>query len=402
MTSILLSLALVPGAAAAPPAWSWVPGKAVKYHLETEIYTPRGYRYNARRNLDAIATHVHTVVDAECTPAASGKNWVVTCTLAFVGIEGTGATRDDHEEMPTILQEWSADLLPARVELVVGRDGRLREFDLKGISGDEKRSNYIVEQQRTLLQRTFAPFDFPITTSDDDWKRGWVQKSGALLQLQTVAGTAGTGEITHTPQGQDQGLWSILTAGKAILTPSAALDTDGAALIDVRVVGTTLFDAGLGLIEYRDVSLEGRRTASSVEVGSDADYFQVSAIQRVDAFLPGGAAPPSVAAARAPKVDAVVPEVPAGQALVPYAELGMEPLYIPQMPPDARAMRLPTSAVEARVFVGADGVPTSVVVTKGLTVLAEPARQALTGARFPARGQPYVVDVSVEFRSEDK
>lgn len=394
-----LVLLLAPAWAAVPVAWNWPTAAPTKYHLETTIYTPRGVRYDSKVNLDAHAVRTDVVADAECGAQAEGKGWVVSCSFAWVKIGGEGATADDQTEIPAIFAEWSEGLKAARVEWFTTADGKMKSFDLKTTAGSDARTNYIVEQQRALLARVFAPFDLPIPTSDDDWKRGWTQKSGVFLQLYTVSGTAGAAELKHQPQGAERGLWSIQSAGHAILTPSAALDQDGAALIDVRIAGTTYFDSERGIIEYRDAVFDGRRTASSVEVGTDADFYQVSAIQRVDAFPPPGQSPPSVLAERAPKVDTPPPEPPAGVSLVPFAELGMQPLYIPSIPPEARALNLKTAKVGARVFVSPEGIPTSATVTSGLTVLAETARLALLGARFPTRPAPYAVDVEVEFRS---
>lgn len=392
-------LLLAPAWAAVPVAWKWPTAAPTKYHLETTIYTPRGVRYDSKENLDARAVRTDVVADAECSAKAEGKGWTVTCSFAWLKVGGEGATADDKTEIPTILAEWSDGLAGAKVEWFTTADGKMKSFDLKTAAGYDARTNYIVEQQRALLSRVFSPFDFPITTSDDDWKRGWTQKGGIFLQLYTVSGTAGAAELKHTPQGAESGLWAIQSAGNAILTPSAALDQEGAALIDVRIAGTTYFDSQRGIIEYRDAVFDGRRTASSVDVGTDADFFQVSAVQRVDAFPPPGQSPPSVLAQRAPTVDTPPPEPPAGVSLVPFGELGMQPLYIPSIPAEARALQLKTAKVGARVFVGADGVPTEATVTSGLTVLAETARLALLGARFPARPAPYAVDVEVEFRS---
>lgn len=394
-----LLLLLAPAWGGVPVAWNWPTAAPLKFHLETTIYTPRGIRYNSKENLDAIAVRTDLVVDADCQAKAEGKGWLVNCSFAYVKVAGDGALPDDDTEMPRILDEWSAGLKGARVEWVTTTDGKMRVFDLKGISGYDSRTNYIVEQQRALLSRAFSLFDLPVTTSDDDWKRGWLQKGGNFLQLYTLSGTAGASELRHKPQGVDSGLWAIQSAGNAVLTPSAALDSEGAALIDVRVQGTTYFDTNRGVIEYRDATFDGRRTASSVDVGSDADYFQISALQRVDAFLPEGQAPPSVLAQRAPKVNTPPPELPAGVSLVPFAELGMSPLFIPSMPAEARPLKLATTKVGARVLVGPDGVPTSATVTSGYTILAETARLALLGARFPARPAPYAVDVEVEFRA---
>jgi hypothetical protein len=399
---MLLSLVLS-AAAATPPVWNWPAGEVQRFHIETEIITPRGMRYYAGNNLDARAGAVKVRADAGCTAKPEGKtNWVI-CELAYIEILGQEWTPGEQAELDTILKEWMSDLSKARVELEIGKDGRVRTFDLLG--GKERvnsRSAYVIETQRALLQRTFAGLDFPITTDEKDWVRGWAQKgSSALLQLQTTGGTAGAFDMKHTYKEDRYGLRVIETSARATLSAGAAVDAEsGSRLVEVRLAGETWFDADRGMMMWRDFTLDGRLTVGAQEAGSGAEYFQVGAIQWVQDFPPPGEIPLTIQATRAQRLDGSPPALPDGVALVSFGDLGMQALYVAGHPEPAKFLRLPAVKVRARVFVGADGLPTSIKAFEGFAVLGLPTEEALAAARFPARGGAYAVDVEVEWRPE--
>jgi hypothetical protein len=277
----------------------------------------------------------------------------------------------------------------------------MREFDMKGgLDRSNAREGAMIESQRVLLQRLFCFFDLPLTTDAKDWVRGWKQKGDSqLMQLQTTYGTAGATDMKHEHAGERYGLTVIATTGHATLSSGAALDAEnGSRLVDVRLAGETLFDPGPGTFVWRDFQLDGRLTVSAQEAGSGAEYFQTGAIERVEEFPAPGDIPLTVAALRAPKLTDAPPPGPAGAALVPFADLGMAQLFVAGLPAAAQELGLPKSVVSARVVVGADGIPTSVKAWRGYAALATATETALTAAKFPAKGTPYVVDVELEWR----
>lgn len=399
---LLSSLLLAAPAEAAVPAWGWVSGQPVLFHTETEILTPRTNRYEALHNLDALAIRVHVTADTTCTPVPLGKSaWELTCTFAYVKVTGVSAARDEQAELDEILSEWSTRLLPTKVHLNMGKDGKWRTFDLEGLVRTDTRSALVNDTMRTLMQRVFAPFDLQLPPEGDDWTRGWTQKGVTpVLYLQTGSGTVGGADVKFTPRGEAEGLYTILMGGKASLSKGAALDSTGTQVLDTRIAGTVLWDMQKGMLAYRDFTTECYLTASSVETGSGAEYAQITALQRVDAFNADGSAPLPIAAQRAAKTDTAPMELPSGVPLVAFSELGMNALFLPEFPPEAKALGLKTATVSVRVIVGADGRVTDARLYKGYTLLSQGVEQALKAARFPVRGDAaYAVDVDVEVRS---
>jgi hypothetical protein len=249
------------------------------------------------------------------------------------------------------------------------------------------------------MQRVFCAFDFPLPAKTDDWIRGWKSRDdNSVLQFPLTSGTIGASEIHNKHVGEKWGFVAVDSEGKATLTPGAAVDQGSTQLVDVAVVGEALFEPASGLLVYRDFTMDGRLSASSIDTGPDAYYYQVLGLQRIEHLGTVGEAPLSFAAQKAPKVAEIAPPPPEGTALVPFAELGMQPFYSTDLPDAAKDLGLPTSTVNARVLVSAGGSVTSVFVTGGYAVLKEPTENALMGAKFPARATPYAVDVAVEWR----
>jgi hypothetical protein len=397
---LLLSLSAEAATATAIPAWNWPVDQPVRFHVETEIITPRGVRYYASKNTDARAGSVKVRADTSCTAKPEGKVRVITCTFAYVDMKGVPWTPEEGAKLDLVMTEWTGDLARLKVELVQGPDGHVRGFDIGGMEGSNHRESYILENQRVLMQRLFCAFDLPITTDDKDWVRGWVQKGDVgIMQLQTISGTAGAVNMKHVHDGERNGLTVIETTARATLSAGAAVDAaSGARLVDVRMAGETLFDASTGMLEWRDFSVDGQLTVSAQQAGGGAEFFQSLAIQRVDEFPAPGEIPLTVAALHAPKIDVVPPPPPAGVVMVTFGELGMAPLFVAGLPAAAKELGLPKSTVTARVFVGADGVPTSVKAARGYATLAAPTEEALMAARFPVRPAAYAVDVDVEWR----
>ena len=205
MTTLLALLSITSApAAAGTPTWTWPEGQPVLYHIESLVVRPRtGNPVAAVRNLEAGAREVKVVLDTTCTPKAVGKSAVeVTCSFAYVKFTGSELLPGDQANIDAILKEWSTDIATGRVVMTMGRDGKMRQFDLQGLSMKDQRESAIRDNQRSVLQRAFAPFEFPLPEDPDAWKRGWEQKGGnALLLLPGTLGTAGAAALKHTPKG---------------------------------------------------------------------------------------------------------------------------------------------------------------------------------------------------------
>ncbi len=388
------------------PTWSWKAGEVTRWHLETEIFTPRGFVFAyvdpKGAATDATAGRVKVVVDTECTASLEGKNTVQDCTFAYVNLTGDPWALPADEKLPQVLAGMSDQLKTAKVEMVLGADGRIRTFDLQGPKRTNTFSAEVIEVERMVLQRAFCGFDLPLPATTDDIKRGWKQAStSALMILPTTSGTTGAYELRYTTGPVSDNLLPINTYGVGKLSAGSAVDAaTGTRIVDTTLTSQAVFDLTLSRLVWRGFTIDGRLTVASNNAGTDVEFYQSTAMQMVESFLPDGAAPISLMASRAPRRDLPTPELTTGLALVEFATLGMQPLFIPAMPVAGKQLGLPTTSVTARVEVDKDGKVTAASVYKGYEALADACEIALRSARFAKTGTPYAVDVNVEFRAE--
>lgn len=397
---MLLLAFLTSVASAAVPTYKWVPGETVRYYLETEFFWASGIKAAARLNTDTRIRDLVMKADVECKAAARGKATELVCTLAWLDLAGLPVS-DRQERVDEVMADWEEFTRKVEIVVLVGPDGKVREFDVNKLPNGNIREGQLGEQMRAFLRSAFAPLDLVLTTDDKDWVRGWERKDlGLMLQLPVADGTAGAGTFKAKHVEDRLGLALISTEGRATVAPSAAVEASAnGGLIDLRVGGQAWFDPATGQLLYSGFTTDGRRTASA-STGLGEQYLaQNSGLQRVAAFEPDHKAPISPVAQRAPKVDKPAPEPPAGVAVVPFGELGMKPLFIVGFPQIAGPYELPTSTVRARVVVDAEGVPTAYTAYQGYEVLLDHVERGLKDARFPKRGGPYAVDLDVEVRA---
>ena len=125
-------------------------------------------------------------------------------------------------------------------------------------------------------------------------------------------------------------------------------------------------------------------------------------MQRIATPGKTGETPLPIGAQRAPRLAGVMPDSLKWDADVPFAELGMDALFVKGLPEAATALQIPTTRVRAKVAVDAEGRVTQAFAYEGFAVLGAPTEEALRLATFPKRSAPYSVDVELEWREAPK
>lgn len=398
--AMFLTLALFASTAqAAPPTYKWTNGETVRYYLDSELFWAKGIKALARRNAETRIRDLRLRAEVECAVTTRGKNAELVCKLPYFNLSAE-ADGDQARVVDTVMADWMDFARPAEVIVVLGPDGRIKEFDVNKLPDGNIREGQLSEQMRAFLHAAFAPLDVSLTTDDKDWVRGWARKDvGAHLQLPIADTTAGAGTLTMKHPDDRLGLAHISLEGRATVAPGSAVEQSAnGGLVDLRVGGEAWVEPVAGQLLFSGFSTDGRFVASAVEVGAGAYVSQRSALQRVVAFDPEHKEPLSVIAQRAQKLDGVAPAAAEGTAVVEFSALGMAPLFIQGQPEIAFPYELPTSTVRARIQIDAEGRVLSVAPFEGYAVLGEHVQRALNSAKFPVRGGPYAVDVAVEVR----
>jgi hypothetical protein len=262
-------------------ASKWSTAKGVRYHAESRIETPKLVQWNAYTNLDARASVTDVALDMTCDGAPTKKQVIVKCHLDKTTIAGTASSPQDQEKLDRILREWSEHLTGADVMLTVGTDGRVTLFGLEGLERNTSREGEVIEQQRQLLRRVFAPFDISMPkTGVAEPKVAWKHKGSPLqmgLLTMTAMNAAGAASMTHTVDHVAGNDAFITTDGHSVMdTPETTFQK-----VDLIVHGEARYDLAEGLIEYSDLDLNGELTASSINSQQPFYYKQVSWIGRI-------------------------------------------------------------------------------------------------------------------------
>jgi hypothetical protein len=260
----------------------WNSAKELRYHAETRIETPHLVEWKAYNNLDARATVTDVALDCTCN-GAPAKQITVLCHLDKVSIAATAAIEREQGQLDKILEEWGQHLTGADVVLTVGADGHVALFGLEGIKRNNAREGEVIESQRQLLRRVFAPFDIAapkggMAEPNEPWKR-----KGAPLQMGLLAMTdmnsAGAASMTQEIDHVEGDYAYIVSDGHSVMdTPEDLFHK-----IDLIVHGQARYDIPRGQIVYSDLDLNGELTAGSINSQNPHYYHQISWVGRIEA-----------------------------------------------------------------------------------------------------------------------
>lgn len=295
MLTTLLTLVAAPALAQSGPPmlpnWS----EPVRYRAEVGISTPDGSRYLGRQNLDARAATHELVVEMSCSGQPAGKGWRVDCKLDEVLMGGV-AYASDQAELEKIQAEYVEMLKGATVQLQIAKDGRISGLDLEGAERVDERMAIILEHQRLLLRRAFAPLDLGLPKKgerDSEWKQKGVP---LLFELMSAYGTAGGSKLVHTLEGSEGGVSTITSFGRANVASGIDLEVGAGQIVNMIGSGTARWDDEAQQILWREVSVTGELTAESVQLGDTNVYGMIAWAGRIepDGKVQGEAGPQDI------------------------------------------------------------------------------------------------------------
>lgn len=260
------------------PRWD----QPVRYHAEALISTPNGMLYYAKQNLDASVTSTEILVEMACSGRPDGKGWAVDCVLDTVRIGGSPYP-GDQADFDAIAAEYAGNLTGATVELQVAADGRITNVGLVGAERVDERMATILESQRQILRRAFAPLDLALP-KNGIVKEKWKHKGTPLLfELFTSYGTTGGSAFSHELKGPVGPSTAIESSGRANVSTGLDLEVGAGQIVNMIGGGAGRFDANSGQTLWRELSVTGELTAESVQLGDTHVYGLVAWVGRIEA-----------------------------------------------------------------------------------------------------------------------
>lgn len=282
-----LTLALLTTTARAGDlAWDWTAETVGKnnaprrYHAEAMLVTHHGVVWQAKNNLDARAFQTELAMDTTCTGTEENKRLVkVTCTIDSLAMSGIAMQvsndalrRKEQKDLDAIFEEYGQTLEGTSIVMMLRKDdGRITNLDLEGVDIDMARYADVAEGQRQLMRRVFATLDLA-TPKGGEAKGSWRHKGSPLaIGLMTAYGAAGGARLVNEvvkEQGDD--VW-IDTSGEAVVdTPELQASLKKVSLM---IAGKARFDTERGTLAYRQLTINGQLTASSMGSVTEPQYF---------------------------------------------------------------------------------------------------------------------------------
>lgn len=264
--------------------WKWEVGAERTFLFQAQVRLAEMLYFPAPLNQDlrVVEFYLAAVSDCRAEAAAGKKAWELRCTFEDVQLTAAPPEADAGKGLIEILDAYDQMLLAAEAQLVFGRDGRVRNFDLEGVDASIRRQRVMQEVLRLVLLRAFAGLDLQLPKHGDDGGKSWRQSETFAMQLPKSMGTMGGIQLDSSVTATDGAVVTIDTVGKGTVSSGESIGAPGEErprnFFDLEMRSRATFDTAQGVLLSRDYVVSGEPTASSVLATGVAGTAYVQAI----------------------------------------------------------------------------------------------------------------------------
>ncbi len=245
--------------------WAWPAEDTRRVHILSTVAMPQLLRLELPGGTGLRVTVVEVEYVARCSLVAEQpSSWELECPLEAVRM----AAQPIREEMDRadvlqgILDNFTWRLKDAWLQVEVGKDGKLRHFDLQDrvetMLGDRKET----ELMRRLMRQGFAGLELQLPLRGAAGKE-WQTQNPRLAEHLAYDGTHGITQLSHRIRDVDGPRVFIESTGKGAMQPAPGR------LMGLEMVTEQVFDQTAGMVEEARWAGIARPTASHIFAWTD-------------------------------------------------------------------------------------------------------------------------------------
>lgn len=174
MLPLMLALSTA-GAQTGPVQWTWPEGRVRTWYVETLVVVPSPWMLGVwgTQGLGRTAKVRLSMVMSCAAIDANEASWELRCEVRDAAIVAASVSGEDPAIIEEVAKHYAEGLKRSELQVVMGRDGTLRNVDLEGLSKADPLQARGQEWTRQLVRRALSGFD---ATAPPVGEPSWVQR----------------------------------------------------------------------------------------------------------------------------------------------------------------------------------------------------------------------------------
>ncbi len=246
--------------------WTWPEGKVRTWYVETLVAVPSPWMLGVWGTQGLGRTSkVRLTMLLSCSAVDATENyWELNCEVPDAAIVAASVSGEDPGMIENVAQHYAEALTQSELQLVMGKDGTLRNVDLEGLSKADPIQAQGQEWTRQLVRRALSGFD---ATAPPLGESTWVQRDSPWSDSPYGGSAPGTLRLLHELSTvEDQ--YTLRSIGRGALSlpvggaTAPNILSAGGGTWNMRVSAVGRFDDAEGALVERSWGLVAEAGAS--------------------------------------------------------------------------------------------------------------------------------------------
>lgn len=224
----------------------WPADQTRRIHVESVVATPQLFRIEKPGGKGVRVTVFEVEYVANCSVERErASEWALRCPLEDVRLAAQPIREelDRLDVLQSILDNYTRRLEGAWLQVELGKDGRLRHFDIEGAQENMLGDRNETELLRRLFRQGFAGLELHVPARANRSSASWSSKNPRHIEHLAWPGTNAHAAIDNRiTQQQDDRVW-VEYDGEGAMRPAQRR------FLYVHTAGEMIFDTDLGGVE---------------------------------------------------------------------------------------------------------------------------------------------------------